>query len=208
MSPPKELAQALLPAGARRTPTSRFATPSHRVDRDNRNHRSWWNRQRFNPYPFGYGGYYAVPYAGFDSGVGAYAEPPVEPEPLTEAANKGLLRFVITPATGLDYYVDGTYIGSSSNLGAEFEINAGARQVEVRARGYKPATFDARINEGRVTTLRGALEAVEQRQPPRSTASRVMYVIPSCYVGNTKPEAASLPAGCDVRKMVTRGAGL
>jgi hypothetical protein len=152
------------------------------------------------------GGYYAVPYTGFDSGTGNDAA--VAPEPITAAANKGLLQLLVTPATGLDYYVDGTYVGSSSNLGSEFEVNAGARQIEIRARGYKSATFDTRIDEGRVTTLRGALEAVEAPPLPRSAGSRVMYVIPGCFIGNAKPEATALPSGCDVKKMVTRGAGL
>jgi hypothetical protein len=35
-----------------------------------------------------------------------------------------------------------------------------------------------------------------------------MYVIPGCYIGNSKPDASALPAGCDVKKMVTRNSGL
>lgn len=121
---------------------------------------------------------------------------------------KGLLRLDITPAVALEYFVDGVFIGTSSQLGTEFEMNAGARQVEVRARGYKSIIFDSRIDEGRVTTFRGTLETIEQPQAPRNPGSRVMYVIPGCYIGNARPEPSALPAGCDIRKMVTRGNGL
>jgi hypothetical protein len=204
LAPPPGLAQALLPAGARRLPTSPANAPYA-------NWRQWpqnrsWGKHRFNPYPFG--SYYAVPYSGYSEyGVGQETQQE-EPAPVAATTNKGLLQLVITPATGLDYYIDGLFIGSSSNLGSEFEVNAGARQIEVRARGYKPATFDTRIDEGRVTTVRGALEPSEQAQAPRNPGSRIVYVIPGCYMGNNKPEQSALPAGCDVKKMVTRGAGL
>ena len=204
---PDALAKVLLPAGEHRHSTSRFES-----------RRDWWGRpqidrgrwrhQRFERYPFG--SYYAVPYTGYSTyAVGGYTE--YEPEEAAPPATmtKGLLRLELTPAVaGLEYYVDGMLIGSSSNLGTEFELNAGARQIEIRARGYKSLVFDARIEIGRVTTLRGTLEAIEQTQAPRSTGSRIMYVIPGCYIGNSKPEPAALPAGCDVRKMITRGDGL
>lgn len=203
LAPPEQLAQTLLPAGARRLPTSPANAPYA-------NWRRWPQPYRPGGQYRGYGmfgGYYGSGY----SGSGYYVESteaPQAPEPMRAATNKGLLQLQITPATGLDYYVDGVYVGSSSNLGSEVEINAGARQVEVRAQGYKSATFDTRIEEGQVTTVRGALEAIERPQAPRSSGSRVMYVIPGCYMGNSKPEASALPVGCDVKKLVTRGAGL
>src|SRR5687768_7696569 len=102
---------------------------------------------------------------------------------------KALSRLEFTPAIGgMESYADALLIGSTSTVGMEFELNAGARQVEVRARGYKPLVFDARIDEGRITTLRGMLEPMEQPQPPRNPGNRVMYVIPGCYIGNSKPE--------------------
>ena len=207
LAPPAGLAQALLPAGARRLPTSPPNARYANWRRWPQTGSSWWKYYKFDGYPVG--GYYGGSYLGYDTGAPAGQEPSDAPVSAAMATNKGLLQLAITPATGLDYYVDGVYIGSSSNLGDQFEINAGARQVEVRARGYKPATFDTRIDEGRVTTVRGALEAEPQaQQAPRNTGSRVVYVIPGCYMGNTKPEKGTLPAGCDVRKMVTRGAGL
>ena len=203
LAPPPHLAQALLPAGARRTNERFLMTNDGRWwdrSRDAMSHRGWWKHQP----PFG--NFYAVPHTG---GYGYYESAPQEeersaPPPSAVATYKGLLQFEVTPSSGLDYYIDGVYVGSSSNLGSEFEVNAGARQIEVRARGYKPATFDRRIEEGRVTTVRASLDRMEEPQAPRSSTGRVMYVIPGCYMGNSKPVPSALPAGCDIKKMVTR----
>ena len=207
LAPPRGLAEALLPAGSRRRPSSRFDMPHDQWRRWQQTERGWWRHQRPGRYPFG--SFYAVPYTGFSTyapGGETYVPPAEAAAPVT--MTKGLVRLELTPATAAEYYVDGMLIGSSSNLGTQFELNAGVRQIEVRARGYKPIVFDARIDEGRVTTLRGTLEAIEQPQPPRSVGSRIMYVIPGCYIGNSKPEPSALPAGCDVKKMITRGNGL
>jgi hypothetical protein len=203
LAPPAQLAQALLPAGARRV-NERVAPPQQGVNpwlygqRPRGQHHRW-----FNKYP--YASYYAVPYGGYSYYETAPQEEPAPPPPAVAATNKGLLQLDIVPSTGLDYYIDGIHVGSSAQLGSEFEVNAGARQIEIRARGYKPATFDLRIDEGRVTTVRATLEAVEQPQPPRAAAGQVLYLIPGCYMGNSKPAASALPPGCDIKKMVTRG---
>lgn len=229
MAPPRALGPALGPAGSEplrsyfppqprdfghrrsqidRGPFRVDRGPFHvdrgrfQVDRGRFPHRpGWW-------YP--YGNYYAVPYTGYSTYIPGeeYEARPQEPLP-PASMTKGLLRLDITPANAsMEYYVDGMLIGSSSTLGLEFELNAGARQIEVRARGYKPLVFDARIDEGRITTLRGILEPIEQPQPPRAPGNRVMYVIPGCYIGNAKPEPSALPSGCDVKKLITRGNGL
>ena len=209
MAPPRALAGALGPAGSE--PLRSYFPPS---PRDFGHRWSQVERGRFRHrrpgqwYPFG--SYYAVPYTGYSTYIPGeeYEEPAREPAP-PPSMTKGLLRLEITPAiAGMEYYADGLLIGSSSTLGMEFELNAGARQIEVRARGYKPLVFDARIDEGRITTLRGILEPVEQPQPPRNPGNRVMYVIPGCYIGNSKPEQSALPPSCDVKKLVTRGNGL
>lgn len=154
----------------------------------------WW----------GNSGYFGAANSGFYPAFVVNQETYPEPEPAIPSTNKGLLRLEVTPASALDYYIDGSYFGSSSTLGTQFEINAGARQVEIRSRGYKSLAIDTRIDEGRVTTWRGSLEPAEPAQPPRSTGSRVMYVIPGCYIGNTKPEPRALPTGCDIKKLITR----
>ena len=208
MAPPRALGPALGPAGSE--PFRSYFPPP---PRDFRHRGPQFDRGRFPHRPgrwYPYGNYYAVPYSGYSTYIPGeeYEARPQEPLP-PASMTKGLLRLEITPANApMEYYVDGMLIGSSSTLGLEFELNAGARQVEVRARGYKPLVFDARIDEGRITTLRGILEPIEQPQQPRAQGSRVMYVIPGCYIGNAKPEPSALPAGCDVKKLVTRGNGL
>ena len=203
LAPPPQLAQALLPAGARRV-NERVPPPQQGVNpwvygqRPRGKHHRW-----FNNYP--YGSYYAVPYGGYSYYETAPQEEPAPPPPAAAMTNKGLLQLDIVPSTGLDYYIDGSYIGSSASLGSEFEVNAGARQIEIRARGYKTATFDRRIEEGQVTSVRASLEAMEQPPAPRPTGGQILYVIPGCYMGNTKPSPNALPPGCDIKKMVTRG---
>lgn len=203
LAPPRQLAETLLPAGARRPINERFQAPRDGWNRWPQTGRSWWKHQRFNR--SSYGSYYAVPFSGFAYGTMAQESEPAPPPPDVPSTNKGLLQFDITPASGLDYYIDGVHVGSSSTLGSEFEVNAGARQVEVRARGYKSSIFDKRIEEGQVTLVRGALERIDEAPAPRLSGNQVMYVIPGCYMGNAKPAAASLPPGCDIRKLMTRG---
>lgn len=117
----------------------------------------------------------------------------------------GILRLEITPATGLQYYVDGMFIGSSSELGTQFEVNAGARRIEIRAPGYKPMVFDARFVPGEIVTHRGALEPHQDPATlPRATGSRTMFVIPGCFMGNARPQPGALPKGCDINRLITR----
>jgi hypothetical protein len=177
-------------------------------------HRPAWRPDRF-PHRWPGGSYYTTPYSGYVGyGWGFYppwpdgaAESEAPPPPIEETsttATRGLLRLEITPASGLDYYVDGVFIGNSSTLGSDIELNAGARRVEVRAAGYKPLVFDVRIAVGRETTFRGVMEPLVQPQAPQATGNRTMYIIPGCYVGNSPPSAAGLRAGCDINKLITK----
>ena len=230
MAPPRALGPALGPAGSE--PLRSYFPPPQRHFRQRGplvdhgrfgndrgrfgNHRGRFDdgRGRFNDHRrwpwFGYGSYYGLPYTGYSTYIpGEEYEPQQSAEPLPPPSlTKGLLRIELTPSIVVDYYIDGLFIGSSATLGMEFAVNAGARQIEARAPGYKPFVFDARIEAGQITTLRGMLEAVAQPQAPRAPGSRIMYVIPGCYIGNAKPERSALPAGCDVKKLVTRGNGL
>ena len=180
-----------------------------RMDRWPQTHRPGWRDQRLrHRYPFG--SYYAVPYSGY--GFGFYAAGPdvdaerreTEARELEKTITTGVLRLEVTPASGLEYYVDGVYIGSSSNLGTEFELTIGVRRVEVRAAGYKPLVFDVRVNPGGQTTFRGALEPLPYSPPPQATGNRTMYIIPGCYVGNSPPSPTALRAGCDIKNLLTR----
>ena len=170
----------------------------------NRSSRWWFYPGSQSPY-FG-GSYYALPYSGYYPGedAGYSRTRPAEAE-AASTRTTGVLRLDITPATGLQYYVDGMFIGSSSELGTEFDVNAGARRIEVRAPGYKPVIFDARFVPGGTVTRRGALEPLEDVSTlPRATGSKTMYVIPGCFMGNARPDAGALPKGCDIGRLITR----
>lgn len=196
--------RVLLPAGSDPFPTDmrrRSFFPNRRPDGS---HRPWWGQGGGSFFPSYGSGYYA-------GGGYFYQDAPAETaaarEPRVDASRiTGVLRLEITPASGLQYYVDGMYFGSSSDLGTQFELNAGARRVEVRAIGYKPLVFDARLSPGETVTYRAAMEPEAQAPPvTRAAGNRVIYVIPGCYMGSSKPAATALPKGCDVRKLVTRG---
>ena len=115
-----------------------------------------------------------------------------------------MLRLEITPASGLEYYVDGLYFGSSSNVGTLLEMNPGPRRIEVRAAGYKSLVFDTRIYAGSETTFRAAMEPLTQQPPAQPTGNRTMFIIPGCYMGNAPPSAGELRAGCDINRLVTK----
>jgi hypothetical protein len=185
--------------------------------RGNRSHSSWrrfhqqgkmppWWFRPGSRNPFYGGSYYALPYSGYYPGeeAGYSTAPPAEAE-AASMRTAGTLRLDITPATGLQYYVDGMYIGSSSELGTEFEVNAGARRIEIRAEGYKPVVFDARFVPGGIVTRRGALEPLQDSATlPRAAGNRTMFVIPGCFMGNARPDPGSLPKGCDIARLITR----
>ncbi len=181
-----------------------MSRPSGRRGHHRRNMLPWWFYPGSQQPHFG-GSYYALPYSGYYPAEDAReSAPPREAEPAAMRAT-GVLRLDITPATGLQYYVDGMYIGSSSELGTEFEVNAGARRIEIRASGYKPVVFDARFVPGGTITRRGALEPLEDVSTlPRAAGSRTMYVIPGCFMGNTRPNPSALPKGCDLGRLTTR----
>ena len=191
----------------------------HRNRRDHRDfdrwpqtHRSRWKGQSPG-YQYPFGSYYAVPGYGYGYGFGYFSPAPengydsaryAQPEIPQQPVSTGMLRLEITPASALSYYVDGLYIGSSSDLGMQFSLNPGARRVEVRATGYKPLVFDTRITAGQITTFRAALEPLTQPQAPQATGNPTMFIIPGCYMGNARPTASELRRGCDIKKLVTR----
>jgi hypothetical protein len=194
-----------LPPGLRAELPRDRSGPSWRRGHHRRNMPAWW----FYPgagQPFFGGSYYALPYSGYDAGGDAgYAPSPAREAEDASLRTTGVLRLDLTPATSLQYYVDGVFIGSSSDLGTEFAVNAGARRIEVRAPGYKTLVFDARFVPGGVVTRRGALEPLADASTlPRATGSRTMYVIPGCFMGNARPEPAALPKGCDIERLITR----
>lgn len=144
--------------------------------------------------------------------------PPTAPVPFEPpAAPMGALRLEVEPKESLQIFVDGAYVGTPADLGDELELAPGTRRIELRANGYRTLVFSAEIVDGRSITYRGSLERDEAPRPsaPSSSApiapvapavpagSRVMYVIPGCYLGNVSPKGVNLPAGCDLSKLTT-----
>lgn len=138
--------------------------------------------------------------------------PPVAPQP--PLPPMGALRLDVEPKESLQIYVDGVYVGTPADLGDELELAPGTRRIELRANGHRSLIFNAEIVDGRLITYRGSLERVEATEPsaPRTPApaappapvgSKVMYMIPGCYLGNVSPKTLVLPAKCDISKLTT-----
>jgi hypothetical protein len=164
--------------------------------------------------------YVVPPYRFFPNAIPTttpYVVTPPPPAPVIAApepppARAGFLRLDVEPKDAIQIYVDGVYVGTPADLGDEFDLAPGTRRIEVRARGYKTLIFDAEIAENRSITYRGSLERdTAAPQPPASpkppvvvpTGSKVMYLIPGCYLGNVSPKEVVLPAGCDLSKLTT-----
>jgi hypothetical protein len=135
------------------------------------------------------------------------------------AESRGHLSLFVQPLTA-QIYVDGFFVGTVEDYGGSPGplIEAGTHRVELRADGYETATFDVRIVPGDVVMHRGDLVRVGTAPAPAAPISppgrgagptRIFYVIPRCYAGDTPPTPAQLPAGCraaDVR--IVSGSGL
>jgi hypothetical protein len=162
----------------------------------------------FVPYPaYGYGYGSGLPYySGVTVGTVATAPAPA-PEP--PPSDIGYLRLEVEPASLLQIYVDGVFIGTPSDIGGELQLRSGAHRIEIRAHGHESLTFDARIEGDRGITYRGTLRPIDDRPaaPPAPivvpTGSKTLYVIPGCYLGNVLPDVTRLPAGCDIGRMKT-----
>jgi hypothetical protein len=126
----------------------------------------------------------------------------------------GALRLDVEPKESLQIFVDGVYIGTPADLGDEIELAPGTRRIELRARGHRTLVFTAEIADGRSITYRGTLDSVAASvprtdapvappAPPAPAGSKVMYMIPGCYLGNVSPSTVALPAGCDISKLTT-----
>lgn len=160
----------------------------------------------FVPYPaYGYGYTSGLPYYTGTATVTTPAPAPAPPPP----SDIGYLRLEVEPASLLQIYVDGVFIGTPADIGGDLELRSGGHRIEIRAPGHESLTFDARIEADRGITYRGTLRAIDDRPaaPPAPSVmpagSRTLYVIPGCYLGNVLPDAARLPAGCDISRMKT-----
>jgi hypothetical protein len=173
-------------------------------------------------YPLPPYGYYLPSYGyGFGYGYGAsssstyvtpsYEAPAPPAEPLIET---GFLKLEVEPRQTLQIFVDGLYLGTLSDIGDEIELRLGARRIELRAPGYRTLIFDTEIVPDRTIIYRGALEPIAVAPvapvapaspvaPDAPAGSRVIYVIPGCYMGNVSPKDIPMRPGCDISKLTT-----
>lgn len=159
-----------------------------------------------------FGGFY--PWAGESQPAPGMIAPSVAAA--TDEPVAGRLRLEVKPADIVQLFVDGVYVGTSDDVGDELAMEPGVRRIEIRAEGYEPLIFDARIVAGRTITYRGSLRPVAPEPPPAASTvsappashtspqSRTMYFIPGCYLGNIPPGEIKLPSGCDLSRLIIR----
>lgn len=133
--------------------------------------------------------------------------------PAIDAVATGRLRLEIHP-TAVQLFVDGDYVGTLDDVGAELELEAGTRRIEFRAPDYRTLVIGARIAPGRTITYRGALEPLSRAasaaltpdpapEPRAPLPKQTFYFIPGCYLGNVPPHEVRLPPGCDLSRVMT-----
>jgi hypothetical protein len=111
-------------------------------------------------------------------------------------------------------FVDGTYVGSTEQLGDDLTLDAGSHVVDVQADGHPAQRFTVRVAAGKTTThdlTRSSAEGRATSTPASASgaesdghpARTPIFIIAGCYAGNVPPVAATLPAGCDPARMTT-----
>jgi hypothetical protein len=133
-----------------------------------------------------------------------------EPASLT-----GRLRLDVQPEALLQIYVDGYYVGTADEVNRELELAARPHSIEISAPGHETLKFEVNIDAGRTITYRGALKPADVKpdstvQPDapdvtaQPTARSTFYFIPGCYIGNVPPQDVTLPATCDLSRLIVR----
>jgi hypothetical protein len=151
---------------------------------------------------YGYGGY--GPYFGYPDTTPATQAPAALPAPAI-----GWLRLAVAP-TNAQVFVDGYYVGTVDDVNAkhDLQLDAGPHQIKFVAPQHQPLTVDMQISPNETLSYRGTLEPMPPAPPaPRAAAAQApMYMIPNCYLGNVRPRANRLPAGCDIKRVQVLGA--
>ena len=169
---------------------------------------------------------YAVPYGPYPYGPFA---PGDRPSPAAVAASaervaaRGFLRLLVNPRSAA-VVIDGVYEGTADDFGGSSEraIPAGPHRVQLEADGYEPVGFDVRVPDNDTIILRRDLEpraeapavavaaapfetpvATPLAPPGPPTVKKTIYLIPRCYLGDTRPQPEQLPAGCRLADLQT-----
>lgn len=162
-----------------------------------------------------HGSYYPAAGAIYFPGYAYGAFDPYPAPPATEATTPsiptGFLRLLVTPRDAA-VIVDGLYEGTVDDFGGTGEraLASGLHHVRLETEGYEPVAFEVRIPDNDTITLRRDLSP--RSTPPSPVAAPVrapaqppttIYVIPRCYLGDSRPRQEQLPAGCSVADLRT-----
>jgi hypothetical protein len=117
----------------------------------------------YDPWLYAYGGLGGVPFYGvFDPFAVdfGFAGPTVWTTTTPVKEEKGVLNLHVKPREA-EVYVDGGLVGQVNQFESLFHklrLEAGVHRVELRAPGYQPLIFNARIVAGESMTYSGTLE--------------------------------------------------
>ncbi len=111
-------------------------------------------------------------------------------------------------------FINGAYAGTVDDFGGTGEraLPAGLHGVRVEADGFEPVEFDVRVPVNDTMTFRRDLEprrlpAPPPLPPPQAaappSAPKPIYVIPRCYLGDSRPQQNQLPPGCSLADLRT-----
>jgi hypothetical protein len=115
-----------------------------------------------HPYGFPYRYGYTYPYYPGLYPYGSYAYPLPPPAYVTAAPGYayGGVRIEDAPPDA-QVFVDGYYVGVVDDFDGPFQhlnLTAGPHQIEIRASGYQPITFDVNVQPGRTITYRAPIQ--------------------------------------------------
>jgi hypothetical protein len=117
----------------------------------------------YDPWLYGYGGLAGIPFYGvFDPFAVdfGFTGPTVWTTTTPVKEEKGVLHLRVKPREA-EVYVDGGLVGQVNQFESLFHklrLEAGVHRVELRAPGYRPLIFNARIVAGESMTYSGTLE--------------------------------------------------
>ena len=162
-------------------------------------------------YPYLPGPYYGSPYSDFtiaDTYKAVMAE--TYYQRYRQPARGALVLEGVPEA--VQVFVDGNYAGLIEDFASRsVDLAAGTHRIELRAPGYDTLTFSVMIGPNSIVRYRAAMAPASAKptaasvpaQTGTAVATKNLYVIPNCYAGD-KPPAATLPKGCDIKKLQTR----
>jgi hypothetical protein len=154
---------------------------------------------------------YVVPFDYWQYRYPGMATSPPAREDRKEEPRSGTLRFDVQPEKLLQVFINGYFVGTPEDFDSELELPLGTHAVELIAPGYETVKFEVKIDGTRPITYRGELKPLEVKPAtevvPAPVPPSTLYYIPGCYLGNVDPATVTLPANCDMSKLVKKPSG-